>query len=304
MTPSAGTRIARRAAEIAVLSLLAFPVANVRAQEANPLPGARVLAVRATSACFSSMIRVVGFLVAREEAVVTLDAPGYRVTELLVAEGDRVTAGQELIKLVRQTVEGQDNAAAARNLTLKSPAAGLVTRSTAAVGWASGSPLNMEPLLRIAVGDTIELEIDVPSIRVPEISTGQTARITLEGGRQLTGRVRLVPAEIDRRTQLGRARLSLERDPLLKIGLFARAAIDANRSCGISVPRSAVQYKTEGTSVQVVNGGVIETRLVQVGLHSDTDIEIRDGVRDGDIVVGNTGTSLRDGEKVIPVFVE
>ena len=44
----------------------------------------------------------------------------------------------------------------------------------------------------------------------------------------------------------------------------------------------------------------IETRLVQVGLHSDTHAEIRDGVREGELVVANAGSSLRDGDKVRP----
>ena len=114
----------------------------------------------------------------------------------------------------------------------------------------------------------------------------------------------LVPAVIDQRTQLGRARISLERDPSLRLGMFARATIDANRSCGISVPRSAVRYRTGGTSVQVVRNDAIETRLVQVGFHSDNDTEIRSGLQEGDMVVANAGSSLRDGDKVTPIVAD
>jgi multidrug efflux pump subunit AcrA (membrane-fusion protein) len=53
--------------------------------------------------------------------------------------------------------------------------------------------------------------------------------------------------------------------------------------------------------VQVVRGDVVETKLVQVGYHSDTQTEIRDGLREGDLVVANAGSSLRDGDKVKPV---
>jgi hypothetical protein len=83
-----------------------------------------------------------------------------------------------------------------------------------------------------------------------------------------------------------------------KGGTFVRATIEANRNRGISVPRSAVFYRTEGPSVQVVRGNVIETRLVRVGVHSDTDTEIREGLREGDLMVANAGSSLRDGAKV------
>src|SRR5713226_2848914 len=272
--------------------------------ETNSTPGAQVVVVRATNACFTAAIRVTGFLVAREEAVVTLDMPGQRDVEVLVGEGDKVTNGQTLARLTRQSAEGPDAATAGKSsTTLRAPAAGVVTRSTAVVG-ATASVMPTEPLFRIAVDNEIELEADVPSVHVPALSSGQTARVEIGDNRELSGRVRLVPATVDQRTQLGRARLSLERDPSLRLGTFARATADANRSCGISVPRSAVRYRTEGTSVQIVRADVIETRLVQVGFHSDNDTEIRDGLREGDMVVANAGSSLRDGDKVRPIVAD
>jgi HlyD family secretion protein len=293
-----------RATLVGGIILLASLPATLFAAETSSPSTVQVSVVRATKACFSSTIRVTGFLVARDEAIVTLDAPGLRVTEVLVGEGDRVTSGQTLVRLVRQAGEGQDAAAAARtSIILKAPAAGVVTRSTAVVG-ATASPMQTEPLFRIAVDNEIELEAEVPSIHAGAISPGQTARIQIEDSRELSGRVRQAPAAVDQRTQLGRARLSLERDPWLRLGMFARATIDADRSCGISVPRSAVHYRTEGPRVQVVRDNVIETRVVQVGFHSDMDIEIREGLREGDLIVANAGSSLRDGDKVNPIMAD
>jgi len=269
--------------------------------ESNSQPGAQVVVVEATTACFSASIRVTGFLVAREEAVVTLDAPGASVVEVLAREGDRVTAGQTLARVNRPSGPGPDGAA--KTTTLRSPAAGVITRSTAVVG-ATASPMSPDPLFRIAVDNAIELEADVPSIHVPALAAGQTARAEIAAGRELSGQVRLVPAAIDQRTQLGRARISLERDPQLRLGMFVRATIDAKRSCGVSIPRSAVRYRSQGTSVQLVRDDIIETRSVQVGLNSDTNTEIVSGVREGDMVVANAGSSLRDGDKVIPIVAD
>jgi len=56
--------------------------------------------------------------------------------------------------------------------------------------------------------------------------------------------------------------------------------------------------------VQVVLDGVVETRHVQVGLRSDADTEIRDGLHEGDLVVANAGSSLRDGDKVKPIVAD
>jgi hypothetical protein len=83
-----------------------------------------------------------------------------------------------------------------------------------------------------------------------------------------------------------------------------RATINARQSCGVAVPRSAVLYTTDGTSVQVVRGHQIETLRVRVGLRSDHDAEIKEGLRVGELVVAHAGGSLRDGDQVSPVFSE
>jgi multidrug efflux pump subunit AcrA (membrane-fusion protein) len=284
-------------------ALTAVPVG---AEEAKPT-GAVVIVARASKACFSASIQVTGFLLARREAVVTLDADAYRVTEILAKEGDQVTAGQTLVRLARQ--EGGSGggssatqAAGPAAASLRAPAAGTVTRATAILG-ATASP-RAEPLFRIAVDGEIELEAEVPSIHVPKLAPGQTARIEVEDGRELSGSVRLVPAEINPMSQLGRVRVSIERDPSLRLGSFARATIDASRSCGVSVPKAAVQFRTEGTSVQVVRNRVVETRRVRVGLHSDLNVEIREGIREGETIVANAGTSLRDGDQVQSKLVD
>jgi HlyD family secretion protein len=305
MTSCAVNRFMRAATAVAMLAAAGSAVA----QDAKPA-GAVVLVARATKACFSASVQITGFLVARREALVTLDMDGYRITEILAKEGDQVTSGQNLVRLTRQEGAGAPAAppgapagaapAPPSSMTLKAPAAGTVTRATAVLG-ATANP-RADPLFKIAMDGEIELEAEIPSIHVPKLAPGQTARIEIEDGRELTGSVRLVPAEINPMSQLGRVRIAVERDPSLRLGSFARATIDASRSCGISVPKAAVLYKTEGTSVQVVRNRTIETRRVRVGFHSDQNVEIREGVREGDTIVANAGTSLRDGDQVQPKF--
>jgi len=275
--------------------------ANATGAEKDASPEVQVSVISATPKAFVAEIHVTGFLVAREEALVSLDMPGYKVNEVLVSEGDRVSSGQVLARLARMTGEVLDPSTDRRppTMNLKAPAAGIITQSNAVLG-ATASPLQSEPLFRIAVDNEIELEAEVPSVHVPLLKPNQNARVEVNNY-EVRGQVRLVPGAVDLKTQLGRARLSLERDPRLRLGMFARATIAADYSRGISVPRSAVLYRTEGPTVQVVRGNVIETRLVRVGYHSDLDTEIREGVREGELVVANAGGSLGDGDKVKPV---
>jgi HlyD family secretion protein len=295
---------ATRKALIILASLAAIAGETVTAAESNSPSAPEVIVIRAKNSCFSFAIRVTGFLVTREQAVVFLDIPGYKVSEVLVGEGDRVNSGQTLARLTRLAAEGPDPSADRRPMTmnLKAPAAGVVARSTAVVG-ATASPTQNEPLFRIAVDNGIELEAEVPSVYVPALKVGQPASVDIQG-RELVGRVRLLPAVIDPTRQLGRARVSLERDPSLRFGMFAQATIEAERSCGISVPTLAIHHGAEGTSVARVRENVIELRPVQVGLHSDTATEIRGGISEGDMIVANVGGSLHVGDKVKPILAD
>jgi multidrug efflux pump subunit AcrA (membrane-fusion protein) len=287
-----------------VVGISALPFDSLRAEESaqdtKGLPPAQVVVVRAVNACFSESVHVTGFLVARKQAAVTLDAPGYQISDVLASEGDQVNSGQTLVRLTRESGDAGAPPGPA-TATLKAPMAGVIMQSAAVVG-ATASSMRQGPLFLIAVNNEIELEAEVPSIHLPLLSPGQRARVFLDDNRELSGAVRRVPSAVDQGSQLGKARISLDPVSGLRVGLFARATINADRSCGISVPRAAVTYQTGGTSIQVVRGNVVETRQVRVGFHSDTETEIRSGLREGDLVVASAGSSLRNGDKVTPII--
>jgi multidrug efflux pump subunit AcrA (membrane-fusion protein) len=155
-------------------------------------------------------------------------------------------------------------------------------------------------MFRIAIGNELEVEAEVPSVHLPKLSPGATVRITRDNAPDMIGRVRLVSPQIDRSTQLGRVRIALTNNPSLKVGMFVRANIDAKRSCGVAVPRTAIDHLT----VQVIKGDTVETRKVRVGLTSDTNIEILEGLDVGETVVADAGSSLHDGDQVTAMFAD
>lgn len=293
MRVSAGSPIVAPLLGLATVFCLIGPTAAAEPTTKSEPQGVMVLVTKASSACFSSLVRVDGILVARNQVSVIPEVEGYRITQINVREGDRVTSGQQLARLSR----GDGGV-----YTMRAPAAGLITKSTAVLG--SFASAKADPLFTLAVDGDIEILADVPSIYIPKLATGQTARVELEDTRDLPGRVRTIPVEINPMSQLGQVRISIESDPALHVGTFARATIDAARSCGVSVPRSAVYYRTEGASVQVVNRGIIETRRIQVGLSSDSAFEVRDGIRENETIVANAGGSLHDGDKVRAVSAD
>ncbi|HXH46507.1 MAG TPA: efflux RND transporter periplasmic adaptor subunit [Bradyrhizobium sp.] len=261
---------------------------------------ALVIVTKSTNACFSDLVRVTGFFVPRREAVVVADQEGSRVTDLLVTEGAIVADNQELARLTPPPqIPGQPQRPGPQGpISLKAPAPGLITEVRTIVG-APASP-QAGPMFRIAVNNEIELEAQVPAVHMSKLTAGATVRIGRDDAPDLIGRVRLVAPEIDRTTQLGRVRISVANNPSLKVGVFARASIDAKRSCGVSIPKTAIDHLT----IQVVKGNTIETRKVRVGLSSDTATEILEGLDVGEIVVADAGSSLHDGDQIKTMFAD
>ena len=265
-------------------------------------PGtALVIVTKSTNACFSDLVRVTGFVVPRREAVVGVDQEGSKVSDVMVREGEMVTENQELARLTpppAQPGTAGGGARTAPQISLRAPAAGLVTQVNTIVG-APASP-QAGPMFRIAVNNEIDLDAEVPAVHMMKLNPGATVRISRDNGPDIVGRVRLVSPQIDRTTQLGHVRITLTNHPSLKIGMFAQASIDAKRSCGVAIPRTAIDHLT----VQVVKGNTVETRKVRVGLVSDTSTEILEGLDVGEIVVADAGSSLHDGDQIKTMFAE
>jgi multidrug efflux pump subunit AcrA (membrane-fusion protein) len=251
--------------------------------------------VPATRECFSDNVRVTGYLMPRREAYVAMNQEGFRIAEVLAQEGDQVSADQELVRLTRlgpadPRAAAAGQAGAPATIALRAPAAGVIARSTARVG-ALTNPRG-EPLFRITVDPALDAVIEVPSLYVTKIRAGAPARLFFEDGLELGGSVRVPASDVDPATQFGRARVAVTPNPALRAGMFASALIDTARSCGIAVPRSAIMRQNDTASVQVLRDGRVELRRVRVGLSSEDNVEIREGLSEGESVVANAGLAF------------
>jgi HlyD family secretion protein len=272
-------------------------------------PGMAVTVERAQRACFADTVRVAGTLVAREESFARPDADGQRITQVLVEDGDVVTVGQVLARLARP--EGQPSQAAHPGqggqppqgpaaTTVQAPAGGMVIGTTAQVDAIAS--LSAPPLFRIVVGREIELQAEVPIVRVAQLKPGQSARVDVAGLGEVDGRLRFIAPDIDPQAQATRVRISLGKDDRLRVGTFAAALVEVGTICASTISLSAVLYGPQGPIVQVVRNNRIETRPVPVGLISGDKVQIREGLNEGDLVVVRAGSFLREGDEVRPVL--
>jgi HlyD family secretion protein len=252
--------------------------------------GAAVTVLKAAKSCFSNIVEVSGILIPKEETAVRPERPGLKVAEILTEPGDTVTAGQTLARLTLP--EGG-------TVQVQAPVAGLISASSAVVGAiASGRG---EALFSIIARSEFDLVGMVPVRDVAKLAVNQTARIKIIGAGEVDGKVRRVASTIEPNSQLGQVFVSVTTNRRLLVNSSARAMIKTGQSCGVSVPLTAILYGSAGTVVQVVRRARVETRRVEVGLMSAGQVEIREGLQEGDIVVARAGALLREGDPVRPV---
>jgi multidrug efflux pump subunit AcrA (membrane-fusion protein) len=275
---------------LAACALLLAATPALAAGETDATPkGAAVTVLKASKFCFDNIAEVTGFVLPRDEQQVRPERFGLKVAEVMVDAGDTVSAGQALARLT----DG------ANSVNVTAPVAGTVSASTAIVGApASGKG---EALFSIIVKSEYDLVGMVPTRDITRLKADQTARIKISGAGELDGKVRRIAPTIEPNSQLGQVFIAISASRKLLVNSSGRAQIKTGQSCGVAVPLTAILYSTAGTVVQVVRGGRVETRRVETGLMSAGQVEIRDGVQEGDIVVARAGALLREGDPVRPV---
>jgi multidrug efflux pump subunit AcrA (membrane-fusion protein) len=294
MPPFPAPQLSRKRPTFVVTALLCLAAASpsLADDEADSAPkGAAVTVLKATKSCFDAIVEASGIVIPREETAVRPDRPGLKVAEILADAGDTVTAGQTLARLTLP--EGG-------NVQVQAPVAGLIASSSAVIGAVASA--KGEPLFSIMARSEFDLVGLVPVRDIARMKVDQAARIKIIGAGEVDGRVRRVASTVEPNSQLGQVTIAVTSNKRLLVNSSGRAMIKTGQSCGVSVPLTAVLYGSAGTVVQVVRRARIETKRVEVGLMSGGQIEIRDGLAEGDIVVARAGSLLREGDPVRPVM--
>jgi multidrug efflux pump subunit AcrA (membrane-fusion protein) len=262
----------------------------VAADDPGAPQGTAVTVLKATKHCFPNLVEASGILTPREETLVRPERGGLKVAEILIEAGNNVAAGQNLARLTLP--EGG-------SITVQAPVAGLILSSTATIG-ALASPRG-EALFTIIARSEFDLVGTVPTQDLPKLAVNQPARIKIVGAGEVEGKVRRVSATVEPNSQLGQVSVAVTTNRKLFVNSSGRAMIQTGQSCGVSVPLTAVLYGGAGTVVQVVRRARIETKRVEIGLMSGGQVEIREGLAEGDVVVARAGALLREGDSVRPI---
>ena len=184
-----------------------------------------------------------------------------------------------------------------RTLTLHAPEGGFVVEKNVTQGQ---RVMSGEVLYRFADLDSVWVEGEVFERDLSSVRAGQsvTAEVEALQGRPLHGLITYVQPTLDPNTRTTRVRVALPNPGLrLKPGMYATLVWrGGDLRAVLSVPRSAVVSTGERNLVFVKRAdGMLEPRLVDLGVATDDRIEIRRGLVVGERVVASA-TFLVDAE--------
>ncbi len=170
-------------------------------------------------------------------------------------------------------------------VTFRSPVNGVVMEKTAVAGMHITSG---QTLYKIADLSTVWVEADVYEMEAPLVRVGERATVTLDAypGETFTGRVIYIYPYIDDKTRTNKVRYELaNRAGRLKPGMFANIEMATTGGLAIVIPGNALLDSGKEQIVFVGQGdGYFEPRKVKVGRRLGDDVQILEGIKEGELV--------------------
>ncbi len=159
------------------------------------------------------------------------------------------------------------------------------------------------PLLTLVKIDPIRLRLEVPERMAPWIKNGQMAQVGIEAfaDRKFEGKIWRISPTVDQTKRSFVVEVLIDNPGgNLKPGSYARARVATDRVEKImTVPARAVSYVLGSNKAFVIaDGGVIEARDVKLGDRFDREIEIVEGLKEGEAVATGPLARLDTGTKV------
>jgi multidrug efflux system membrane fusion protein len=187
-----------------------------------------------------------------------------------------------------------------RDAFVRAPVSGIIQTRTVEtgqyvpVGTVLSTLMRRDPLLlrfQIPEGDALPLRPGVIArFNVAEDATEHQARIT---------HVAAAASQSSRMVDITANVLNSNR-PELRPGAFARVTIPIGSTRAAPViPQTAIRPSEKGFLAYTVNDGVATQRILTLGMRTaDGQVEVKDGLRTGEMLVIRGAEALRDGAKV------
>lgn len=159
-------------------------------------------------------------------------------------------------------------------------------------------------LFRLVRQGRIEWRAELDARQLALVKPGQPARLTLPGGQQLSGTVRLVAPTLN--TSTGRALVYISlpsgaAGSAAQSGMFASGSIELEQAPALTLPQSAIVMRDGRSDVYVLaegGGNKVSRRTVVTGRRVGDRVELLSGLDAAARVVVSGGAFLSEGARV------
>ncbi|MFZ2054087.1 MAG: efflux RND transporter periplasmic adaptor subunit [Candidatus Aminicenantales bacterium] len=146
------------------------------------------------------------------------------------------------------------------------------------------------------------IRVYVPTSDAIKLKENMTAEVTTDvlKGNNFAGNLKLINPRIDVQTGTVKVTVEVFDETLrLKPGMFVEVRIViGQKENALVIPRRAVLYKQNRTYAFILNGNMVTQREIVLGLTEEDDVEISEGLAEGDVIVTVGVDGLKDGQRV------
>lgn len=248
---------------------------KVQGQEAIPVKASRVELRE-----LDDTIDYVGNIRAEDEAIVYPRVSG-KISEKVKQEGNPVTKGEAIAYIDRDEVGLKYEKA-----PVESPLTGIVGRVYVDIG----ENVNAQTPVALVVNiDRVKISLDVPEKYLPKISLGQEANIMVDAYPQevFVGKVAKISPVVSLENRAAPIEIALDSpDHRLKPGMFARVSLIIEKHpLALVILKEVILGKEPDTYVYLIQDNKAVMKKVTLGLRSGPYYEVREGIKEGDLVV-------------------
>jgi RND family efflux transporter MFP subunit len=157
-------------------------------------------------------------------------------------------------------------------------------------------------VVTIVQSSPLKLRVEIPENSIASVRTGWPVQFTLDAfpDRKFEGRIsRLSPSVSQQSRTLKLEALVDNGGGVLKPGLFARVTIQTDRRDKVLVAPAEAVFTFAGLEkVFVIENGKVAERVVRSGVRLGGEVEIVEGVKEGDVVATSNLGNLQQGREV------
>lgn len=148
-----------------------------------------------------------------------------------------------------------------------------------------------------------EVEINVPENRLEEVRKAQAIKVSFWALPNIVidGKVREIAPMADKVSRTYKVRISLPNPPSeLRLGMTSTVMVanDSNNHLSAFIPLSAIYQTGDTPAVWVVHDNVVNLVPVKISSIGDGQVQVLEGLNNGDIIVKTGVHKLREGQKV------